>query len=191
MSSIRPACAIVLTLILLFCASTASFAQQAPTPDATPTPAQMQEKLQKLSTDLAAAQERLQQSQKEIQRLQDELSAIQAQFPGTASAPTVATAPPPAPADTAEKVDILQAEVKTHEQIKVESASKYPVHVTGLVLFNTFVDSGNVDNIDLPTTAQPPTAGSAVRAPAPAFAKLFSACRPPARASSGRKALGR
>jgi hypothetical protein len=157
MSSTHPLCAAALALLL--CAPGATFAQQAP--EAPPSAAQMQEKLQKLSTDLAAAQERLQQSQREIQRLQDELSALQAQFLSAqpATAPVVATAPPPAPADTAEKVDILQAEVKAHEQIKIESASKYPVRLSGLVLFNTFVDRGNVDNLDLPTTAEPPTAG--------------------------------
>jgi hypothetical protein len=162
MSSTRPHRTVTLALVLLFCAPAVSFAQQTTPADTTITPAQMQEKLQKLSADLAAAQERLQQSQKEIQRLQDELLAIQAQLPGTAqppATPTVASTPSPAPADTAEKVDILQAEVKQHEQVKVESASKYPVHLTGLVLFNSFVNSGNVDNVDLPSLAQPPTAG--------------------------------
>jgi hypothetical protein len=156
MSTTRPAH--IAALALLLCAMPASVAQQAPASDARPSAAQMQEKLQKLSTDLAAAQARLQESQKEIQRLQDELAALQAQFPATAQTPATATVAT-APADTAEKVDILQAEVKTHEQIKVESASKYPVRLTGLVLFNAFVNSGNVDNLDLPSIAQPPTAG--------------------------------
>ena len=131
-----------------------------PPPDATVTAAQMQEKLQKLSGELTAAQQRLQDSQKEIQRLQDELSALQAQFPAPAPSSVIATTPPAAtPQDTAEKVEILQAQVKQHEQSKVESVSKYPVHLTGLVLFNSFINAGNVDNIDLPSIASPPVAG--------------------------------
>ncbi|HEY5329626.1 MAG TPA: hypothetical protein VIJ79_07060 [Acidobacteriaceae bacterium] len=142
---------------LLAVCAVACLGQVAPPPDA----AQTQEKLQQLSADLAAAQQRLQDSQKEIQRLQDELAALQAQFPATKStpaSPSVAAAPS-TPESTAEKVEILQAEVKQHEQSKVESVSKYPARLTGLLLFNSFVDSGNVDNIDLPSIASPPAAG--------------------------------
>ncbi len=121
-------------------------------------PAEMQDKLQKLSTDLTAAQDRLQESQREIQRLQDELNALRAQLPAATPAPIVAAAPP-TPQDTAEKVDILQAEVKQHDQIKVESVSKYPVRLTGLVLFNSFINSGAIDNLDLPSIAVPNTPG--------------------------------
>ncbi len=147
---------------LLFVYASPCFGQTTPPP---PDAAQMQEKLQKLSAELTVAQQRLQDSQKEIQRLQNELSALQAQFPASApSSPapssSVAVAPPPTTSqDTAEKVEILQAEVKQHEQSKVESVSKYPVHLTGLVLFNSFINDGNVDNLDLPSIASPPAPG--------------------------------
>ena len=144
-----------LGLLAAVCAA-ACHGQTTPPP---PTAAQMQEKLQKLSTDLTAAQQRLQDSQREIQRLQDELSALQAQFPAAATPATsssIAVAPPPT---TAERVDILEAEVKQQAQSKVESVSKYPVHLTGLILFNSFINNGNVDNIDLPSIASQPTAG--------------------------------
>jgi len=152
------------TVLALHAAS--SFAQTASPPsDAAVTSAQMQEKLQKLSAELTAAQQRLQDSQKEIQRLQEELSALQAQFPASAPSSSVAPAPPAAISPVAaptesEKVDILEAQVKQHEQSKVESVSKYPVRLTGLVLFNTFINSGNVDNIDLPSIASQPVAGT-------------------------------
>lgn len=157
----------VLGALLAICV-TPSPGQTATTPsDAIVTAAQMQEKLQKLSAELTAAQQRLQDSQREIQRLQEELSALQAQFPAAAPASvSAAVTPPPAtppaatPQDTAEKVEILHAEVKQHEQSKVESVSKYPVRLTGLLLFNSFIDSGNVDNLDLPSIASPPTAGA-------------------------------
>ena len=52
-----------------------------------------------------------------------------------------------------ERQDTLEAQVKLHDQTKVESDSKYPVHLTGLILFNAFANRGNVDNIDLPAIA--------------------------------------
>jgi len=141
-----------------------AFAQQAPLPDANAAAAQMQQKLQRLSADLNAAQERLQQSEREIQRLQDELATLQAQVPGAAptagaAGPVVASSSVPSAQDTAEKVEVLQAEVKTHEQIKVESASKYPVRLTGLVVFNAFINKGAVDNVDVPSVAIPQAPG--------------------------------
>lgn len=166
MSARRPSHMSTVALALLFFVSgAASFSQQAPASDPAPTAAQMQQKLQKLSAELAAAQERLQDSQKEIQRLQDELAAIQAQFPAAAQpstsvTATVASTAPLTPQETAEKVDILQAEVKQHEQVKVESVSKYPVRLTGLFLFNSFIDKGGVDSIDLPSVAIPLQAGA-------------------------------
>ena len=48
---------------------------------------------------------------------------------------------------------MLSAEVRQHEQTKVESASKFPVRFHGLVLFNAFVNEGVVDQPDLPTSA--------------------------------------
>jgi hypothetical protein len=144
-----------------FCTSLALAQASGTTTDAVPTPQQLQQSMQRLSADLAAAQERLQQSQLEIQRLQQEMLLMQAQLANATGSPLPAPAPPPSATaqETDEKVDILQAEVKQHAQAKVESVSKYPVRVTGLILFNSFVDKGGVDNIDIPASANPPTAG--------------------------------
>ncbi len=57
--------------------------------------------------------------------------------------------------------EVLQAEVKQHDQTKVESASKYPVKITGLLLFSSFLNDGAVDNIDLPIVALPRNATTA------------------------------
>lgn len=55
-----------------------------------------------------------------------------------------------------ETSDVLQAEVRQHDQTKVESASKFPVRISGSVLFTSTTDSGTADNIDLPVIALPP-----------------------------------
>jgi hypothetical protein len=61
-----------------------------------------------------------------------------------------------------ERLQTLEAAVKLHDQTKVESSSKYPVRVTGLILFNGFVNKGLTDNIDQPAIAlrQTPTSGN-------------------------------
>ena len=43
--------------------------------------------------------------------------------------------------------------MKVHEQTKVESGSKYPVRLTGLILFNGYLNKGVADNTDLPAFA--------------------------------------
>jgi hypothetical protein len=46
-----------------------------------------------------------------------------------------------------------QSQIATHEQIKVESESKYPVKITGLILMNGFVNTKAADVIQTPTLA--------------------------------------
>jgi regulator of replication initiation timing len=52
-----------------------------------------------------------------------------------------------------ETTQVLQSQVRTLYQSKVESASKYRVRLSGLVLLNLFHNRGEVDNFDVPTYA--------------------------------------
>jgi hypothetical protein len=56
-------------------------------------------------------------------------------------------------ADQAEELELLNAKINEQYQTKVESASKYRVRLSGLVLFNMFSNAGAVDNIDFPHLA--------------------------------------
>ncbi|MGB9255661.1 MAG: hypothetical protein WCC25_12560, partial [Candidatus Korobacteraceae bacterium] len=58
-----------------------------------------------------------------------------------------------------EQQQLLSGKVDEQYQTKVESASKYRVRLSGIVLFNLFGNSGSVDNLDVPTWAQPGTPG--------------------------------
>jgi len=58
-----------------------------------------------------------------------------------------------------EQQQLLTGKIDEQYQTKVESASKYRVRLSGIVLFNLFGNSGSVDNLDVPTWAQPGTAG--------------------------------
>jgi hypothetical protein len=52
-----------------------------------------------------------------------------------------------------EEQQLLSGKVDEQYQTKVESASKYRVRLSGVVLFNLFSNQGTVDNIDVPTLA--------------------------------------
>ena len=56
-------------------------------------------------------------------------------------------------ANVEENSQLLASEIQSQYQTKVESASKYRVRLSGLVLMNMFRDNGLVDNQDFPTYA--------------------------------------
>jgi regulator of replication initiation timing len=138
--------------------------------------ADIERRLNEVTTTLSQTQQALEQSLIEIQKLHAELDALkQPPVNNTPAIPETAATKNAAannnnPADNSsssddlkalhEQQDTLQAEIKQHEQIKVETASKYPVKVTGLILFNAFSNAGVVDNAELPTIAFPRQPGS-------------------------------
>jgi hypothetical protein len=52
-----------------------------------------------------------------------------------------------------ERYDLLSGKIDEQYQTKVESASKYRVRLSGLVLFNMFSNRGAVNNLDVPAIA--------------------------------------
>lgn len=58
-----------------------------------------------------------------------------------------------------EQQQLLSGKIDEQYQTKVESASKYRVRLSGIVLFNLFGNSGSVDNLDVPTWAEAGTPG--------------------------------
>lgn len=54
-----------------------------------------------------------------------------------------------------EEQQLLSEKINEQYQTKVESASKYRVKLSGIVLFNMFGNEGSVDNLDFPETAAP------------------------------------
>lgn len=121
---------------------------------------QLEQKVETISSALTATHQQLEESQRQIQQLQEELTQIKKQLasatpsaPSSSSSLSVEDATKAATDDIKERQDTLEAQVKLHEQTKVESTSKYPVRVSGLILFNSFINVGNVDNIDIPAIA--------------------------------------
>jgi hypothetical protein len=72
---------------------------------------------------------------------------------------------PPAGSSLEERVSSLEDDqhlmndkIVEQSQTKVESGSKYRVRLSGIILLNTSVTRGSVDNLDFPQIATPPTA---------------------------------
>jgi len=114
-----------------------------------------EQKITRLSTAITQVQSQVEEYQKQLQEMQRQLADLKQQLAASATTTaTTGTAPSPAATPTLEeRVDALESAVATHDSLKVESESKYPVSVTGLVLFNTFVNTHRVDVPATPTYA--------------------------------------
>jgi hypothetical protein len=111
--------------------------------------------------ELQETRSQLAESQRQIEELRQGLAElrnqVRANHPLADEAPS-ASEPTVAAAD--QDVGFLAAKVAELHQDKVESASKYPVKLSGLVLFNAYRNSGSLDIQDLPSLAFPTFPGS-------------------------------
>jgi uncharacterized coiled-coil protein SlyX len=130
------------------------------------------EQFQQLNDAMANAQAQIEESQRQLSEIRRRLAALQAQMTGSQSNTQTlpsdsqsAVSPPFSNNATAkyaadiqdirERQSIQESQIATHEQTKVESESKYPVKITGLLLFNGFVNTNAVDIPATPTVAIP------------------------------------
>ena len=137
-------------------------------------------KIEKLTQSLDQTRAELDVSRTEIRELRSMLEQILKKeeaasgpnAPGAAAPSTAATSstarssangavaaasePSAKPAQISEDDwQILNARVAEIQQDKVESASKYRLKLSGMVLATAFANSGQVDNLDVPTVAVP------------------------------------
>jgi len=124
---------------------------------------ELQSQVRELKEMVVQLQQQTAASRQEISRLRQELetqhtgggSAYAAVAPGDEQSPSLS------PASTAqlqqrlgnleEDQQLLSGKIDDQYQTKVESASKYRVRFSGMVLFNLFGNSGSVENQDVPT----------------------------------------
>lgn len=114
--------------------------------------------------DLQTQQESARAESAELRR---ELEQTKSQFTATAvspnaGVPTVATGSPTLQvsedgriAKLEEDLQLADAKIAEQSQTKVESASKYRVRLSGIMLFNMFGERGHTDNTDFPQFAIP------------------------------------
>jgi hypothetical protein len=150
-----------LVALLLVFGRLSTSAQSAAPPDApTETTAQQVERLSAAMTQAAA---QVEASQKLLLDLQQQMAVLKLRMAAEAAAGSTAKAPPTSPAnasatpsanapaspsdleDIREQLAIASSQIATHDQSKVETQSKFPLTVTGLLLFNTFVNTRAVD----------------------------------------------
>jgi len=115
---------------------------------------QLSQELQQTRADLA-------ESKRQIEELRQSLEALRKQVEAgrpAEAAPVAASEPTVAAAD--QDTSFLAAKIAEMHQDKVESTSKYPVKISGLVLFNSYWNKGIVDIQDLPNLALPSFPGA-------------------------------
>lgn len=114
-----------------------------------------------LGRELQQTRSELAQSQREIQELRQSLEELRRQVQGEpANRPASPSSNEPTTAAADQDVGFLAAKVIELHQDKVESASKYPVKLSGLVLFNSYWNNGILDIQDLPSMALPKFPGA-------------------------------
>jgi len=131
---------------------------------------ELKDEVHELKDIVVQLQQQAVSSRVEITRLREELEKSHSADSGPSQEVTVdeqspaygssTTAPVEQRLDNLEEQQqLLTGKVDEQYQTKVESASKYRVRLSGIVLFNLFGNSGQVDNLDVPTWAESGTAG--------------------------------
>jgi hypothetical protein len=168
-----------LTLVLRpYPASGQSAADEAPTPEA---PAkvdlatmgsllqQLQSQVQELNAQMSAlkAQQKLAQDEsaelrRELNQTKSELALLTPQSAGMPTTQTASSTPAENGPQTMvedrinrleENQQLADSKIAEQSQTKVESASKYRVRLSGIVLLNMFANRGTVENQDVPEIA--------------------------------------
>lgn len=129
------------------------------------------EKVEQLTEAMAKTQAQLEQSQSELETMRRQLTDLKRLM--AQGGPSAATPPEPSSAadsslsgqtetpettaaavrDLQDRVAVEESQIATQDQAKIESVSKFPVKVTGLLLMNGFKNSGAVDTPASPSVA--------------------------------------
>lgn len=123
----------------------------------TQTQGDLASQVQQMAEAVARAQEQVNESQRQLQQMRQQLADLRNRIAMSSQDQGVSEAQ-----QLAKQVDVLkeqqavqESQIATHEQSKVESESKYPVKLTGLILLNGFVNTNRVDLAATPTIALP------------------------------------
>ena len=158
------------SILLLCCHLDSARAQGAASQAAPATAAQSPTQLptltiERLTAAVAQAQEQIEANQKLLLELRRQLDVLRLQMasagtpipaPIAPSAGTAAIASAPLTLDEVrERQAIAESQLATLDASKVETQSKYPLKISGLLLFNGFVNSRQVDVSAAPAYAIP------------------------------------
>jgi hypothetical protein len=152
----RAALACVVIVLALSCAA------QSPSSGAQDSAAlqDLQSQVKELKQLVLQLQQQTTDSHSEIVRLREELQSQRTTGPATEAADQQSPAYIASTTPVEQRLDhleedqaLLSGKIDDQYQTKVESASRYRIRFSGIVLFNLFGNSGQVDNVDVPTWA--------------------------------------
>lgn len=92
----------------------------------------------------------------ELHSLRKELAALHVGTPEVARAAVAATdgqAPAPEETPPEDQQQVVENRIAELAQTRVEASQKYPIRITGMALFNAYVNGRNNNEVDNPTTA--------------------------------------
>jgi len=111
----------------------------------------LHQQLQQLTDAMTRTQAKLEESQRQLQEIRSQLTELQKQLVESEASPSSSTQLAAAVNEIREQQFMQEAQIATHEQAKIESESKFPVKLSGLVLLNGFVNTRLVDMPATPT----------------------------------------
>jgi hypothetical protein len=125
---------------------------------------QLLQQVEAMKRQLAITQEQLNAYHTQLENLEQKVVSLQEELATSRSAEqTTATATKleDAVSKLQEEQAAQQAEIEVHEQAKVETASRFPFKISGLILFNANAIDGAVNDTTLPVFATSRSNGSA------------------------------
>jgi len=109
------------------------------------------QELKALRVALEETRSEVLRSRAEIRELRSAVESLQGKLTGPIEPGATPAQAQAAPAN--EQLELLNARVEEHQQSKVESASKFRLKLSGMLLFNAFGTAGKVDELDMPRVA--------------------------------------
>jgi hypothetical protein len=164
---------LVLAVVLLVLSSQSACVHAQSVPGLASAPETTEQKVEHLTEAVAAAQAQVEAYKEQLTELREQLSLLKLQMAAekAPSSPTpphtvqpahanaggveVASETPATLDEIRERQIIEESQIATHELSKVETESKYPLKVSGLLLFNGFVNTRQVDVAAAPAYAIP------------------------------------
>jgi hypothetical protein len=122
----------------------------------TPAAPVMQDRIQLLTEAIDRVEAQLQQSQRELAGLKEQLQALRGvsgEIPQPSEQPAGAAELAEAVAHIRESQAMQESQISTLAQSKVETASKYPLKLSGMILMTGFVNTQRVDSAQFPAVA--------------------------------------
>ena len=110
-------------------------------------------------SEMAGVLERLERLERQNRELSAEVQTLRAELASVRSDPPAQAAAATAPAE--QRLDIQEQRIEEQAQSKVEASQRFPIRLTGMALFNAFLDSRQNGGSDYPTIASAPGPGRA------------------------------